>query len=128
MFKMDAQAVESAEADQSAPAAGAGPGPGSPCEPTSRASNLAAHSRKMAPEKSHARRLGGSYGQQACRRRGNFMGRPLLGLVHMVVVVVLLGRLGSPERPGVVAAPASALVNAAAEAAAVDLDTPIRRR
>ena len=45
-------------------------------------------------------------------------GRPLLGLVHMVVVVVLLGRLGSPERPGVVAAPASVLVNAAAEAAA----------
>ena len=47
-------------------------------------------------------------------------GRPLLGLVHMVVVVVLLGRLGSPERPGVVAAPASALVNTAAEAAAVE--------
>jgi hypothetical protein len=55
-------------------------------------------------------------------------GRPLLGLVHMVAVVVLLGRLGSPERPGVFAAPASALVNAAAEAAAVDLDTPIRCR
>jgi len=47
-------------------------------------------------------------------------GRPLLGLVHMVVVVVLLGRLGSPKRPGVVAAPASVLVNGDAEAAAVE--------
>ena len=48
-------------------------------------------------------------------------GRPLLGLVHMVVVVVvLLGRLGSPKRPGVVAAPASVLVNGHAEAAAVE--------
>jgi hypothetical protein len=46
-------------------------------------------------------------------------GRPLLGLVHMVVVV-LLGRLGSPKRPGVVAAPASVLVNGDAEAAAVE--------
>ena len=64
MSKMDAQAVESTVANPFAPTAGA---------QVQRADveglNLGGAIPQKAPGKSHARRLGGSCGQQACRRR-----------------------------------------------------------
>ena len=68
MSKMDAQAVESTVANPFAPTAGA---------QVQRADveglNLGgAIPQKKTSEKSHARRLGGSCGQQACRRRWIF--------------------------------------------------------
>ena len=61
MSKMDAQAVESTVANPFAPTAGA----------QVQVADVAIPQKKTS-EKSHARRLGGSCGQQSCRRRWIF--------------------------------------------------------
>ena len=104
MSKMDAQAVESTVANPFAPTAGA----------------QVQRADVAIPQKKNVRKGPRAQAGRQLRPAGlqeavDLPGRPLLGLVHVVVVVGgPVGRLGSPEWPGVVAAPASALVNAAA--------------
>jgi hypothetical protein len=112
MSKMGAQAVESAVTDSSAPAAGAGPGPaGSPASRRRAPQTWRRTPAKRRPKR--AAREGWAAGAASSPAGGGgTSGPPAARPVHMVVVV-LLGRLGSPERPGGVAATASVLVNAA---------------